>query len=218
MACGGASFREHGLGLPLAWRPHEAAAEEIEARAAKHLAFQHFEAIDVPLDRAGAPGQGHPRFDRLIVLVQPLAKRCMASSVLVVRALQPGIEVLGLPLAHEVGKVLREVDGLGDLGLLRGSWASCWASASVRFASRRSTSQVARRGVKGWHDGLGHDAAGAASRRRWRGGRPWACRKRLGIGRDAAIAARVAPLLEVAKQPAWRYGSPHSSARGDTAL
>ncbi len=40
------------LGLPLAGSPHEAAAEEIEARAAKHLAFQHLEAVDVPLDRA----------------------------------------------------------------------------------------------------------------------------------------------------------------------
>ena len=48
------------LGLPPAWSQHEAAAEEIEVRPAKHLAFQHFQAIDVPLDgpldsRAGSP-------------------------------------------------------------------------------------------------------------------------------------------------------------------
>src|SRR5437870_7463564 len=42
--------------LPLVWRAHKAAAEEIEMRAAKHLAFQHFEAIDMPFDRPRAPG------------------------------------------------------------------------------------------------------------------------------------------------------------------
>jgi hypothetical protein len=46
------------LGLVLAAGPHEAAAQEIEACAAKHLAFQHLQAVDVPLDRAGTPGQG----------------------------------------------------------------------------------------------------------------------------------------------------------------
>src|SRR5262249_33130043 len=55
-----------GLGrLTLAWSlrraparsPHEAAAEEIQTRAAEHLALQHFQAIDVPLDRAGRPRQ-----------------------------------------------------------------------------------------------------------------------------------------------------------------
>ena len=34
-----------GLGRPIAWSPHEAAAEEIKARAAKHLALQHFETM-----------------------------------------------------------------------------------------------------------------------------------------------------------------------------
>ena len=57
-----------------AWSTHEAAAEEIKARTAKHLTFQHFETIDMALDRAGRPGQGHPRFDRLVVLRQPFRK------------------------------------------------------------------------------------------------------------------------------------------------
>ena len=35
------------LSLPLAGSPDEAAAEQIEARAAKHLAFQHLETVDV---------------------------------------------------------------------------------------------------------------------------------------------------------------------------
>src|SRR5215217_7836869 len=35
---------------PVSGGQQEAAAEQIEARAAKHLAFQHFETVDVPLD------------------------------------------------------------------------------------------------------------------------------------------------------------------------
>src|SRR5437870_64442 len=62
------------LGLSPAWSPHEAAAEEIEACAAKHLALQHFEAIDMPLDRPGAPGQRDARFDRLIVVAESARK------------------------------------------------------------------------------------------------------------------------------------------------
>ncbi len=45
-----------GLCRPIAWGPHEAAAEEIELRAAEHLALQHFEAVDMPFDRPRAPG------------------------------------------------------------------------------------------------------------------------------------------------------------------
>src|SRR5262245_59698150 len=54
--------------------PHEAAAQEIEVCPAKHLAFHHLEAIDVPFDWAGAPGQGDACFDRCIVLAEPARK------------------------------------------------------------------------------------------------------------------------------------------------
>ena len=67
-------MRAGGLCRPIAWCPDEAAAEEIEPRPAKHLTFQHFEAIDMPLDRAGTPGQRHTGFDRLVVLIQPFRK------------------------------------------------------------------------------------------------------------------------------------------------
>ena len=62
------------LSLPPAWSPHKAAAEQIEARPANHLAFQHFQTVDVPLDRARTPGQGDARFDRLIVVAEPARK------------------------------------------------------------------------------------------------------------------------------------------------
>jgi hypothetical protein len=60
-----------GLGLPLAGGPQDATAEQIEARAPKHLTLHHFEAIDMAFHRSSAPGQGDARFDRLMVLVQP---------------------------------------------------------------------------------------------------------------------------------------------------
>ena len=68
--CAGSRGRAAWVGLR-SWGQHEAAAEEIEVRAAKHLAFQHFEAIDVPLDRAIRPGQRHPGFDGRIVVAEP---------------------------------------------------------------------------------------------------------------------------------------------------
>ena len=78
------------LGLVPTGRPQEAAAEEIEVRAAKHLAFHHFQAVDVPLDRAGTPGQGHPGFDRGIVLAEPTGKALQGLQRTRARALSQG--------------------------------------------------------------------------------------------------------------------------------
>ena len=89
---------------PPTWGQHEAAAEEIEARAAKHLALQHFEAVDMALDRPVGPGQCHARFDRLIVVVEPLGKALQGLLRTGGGALEPGIELCWLPLAHEVGR------------------------------------------------------------------------------------------------------------------
>src|SRR5262249_51764588 len=107
-----------GLGLVPTGRPQEAAAQEIEGRPAKHLALEHFQPVDVPLDRAGTPGQGDAGFDRLIVLAEPARKALQGLERTGSRALQPGIEALRLALAHEVGKVLREVDRLSHRGML----------------------------------------------------------------------------------------------------
>ena len=73
----------------------------------------------MPLHGARAPGQGDPRFDRLIVLIQPCGEALYGLQRTGRRALQPGIKRLGWRWRTRVGKVLGEVDGLGDLGLLR---------------------------------------------------------------------------------------------------
>ena len=46
---------------PVSRGQQEAAAQEIEARAAKHLALEHFETIDVPFHGTRTPGQRHLR-------------------------------------------------------------------------------------------------------------------------------------------------------------
>ena len=104
--------------LLTAWSTDKAAAEEIKVRAAKHLAFQHFQAIDVPFHGTCAPGQGDPRFDRGIVLVQPCGEALYGLHRTGRGALQPGIKGLGLPLAHELCKRLGEINGLRDLRML----------------------------------------------------------------------------------------------------
>jgi hypothetical protein len=43
-------------------------------RAAKHLALQHCEAIDMPFDWPRAPREGHARFDGGIVVAEPVGK------------------------------------------------------------------------------------------------------------------------------------------------
>ena len=71
------------------------------------------------LDRPIGPGQCHARFDGVIVLVEPFGKALQGLQRTGGGPLQPRIEALGLVLAYQGGKVLREVDRLGDLGLLR---------------------------------------------------------------------------------------------------
>ena len=90
-----------GVGASLAGGQHKAVAEEVEARSAKHLALQHFEAVDMPLDGARTPGQRHPGFDRLVVLIEPGREASHGVHSTRSGALQPGIEALRLPLADE---------------------------------------------------------------------------------------------------------------------
>ena len=87
--------------------------------AAKHLPFQHFEAVDVPLDRAIGPRQRHAGFDGRIVIPEPCRKALHGVQRTGRRALEPGIELRRLTLAHQGRKILGEVDGLGDLSRLR---------------------------------------------------------------------------------------------------
>src|SRR5215468_3873927 len=183
------------LGLVPTGRPQEAAAEEIETCTPEHLALQHLEAIDVPLDRAGTPGQGHTGVDGLVVLLEPARKALEGLQRTGRRAREPGIEALWLPLADEGCKVLREGNRLGDLGRLRVELGELLGLGrrAVLGASQDQPRRPARR--QGRSDRLryhrqalapalaaGWDALGLADA--------------ADIGRDAAIAARVPARLE----------------------
>ena len=93
--------------------------QEIETRAAKHLPLQHFEAVDVPLDRAIGPRQGHARFDGRIVVAEPTGKAAQGLQRTCARPRQPWIQMRGLPLAHHLRKVLRQVHRLSNLDRVR---------------------------------------------------------------------------------------------------
>ena len=197
-------LRGLGVGLcrPIAWEPHEAAPEEIKMGAAKHLALQHFEAIDMPLDRASRPGQSAPSFDRLVVLIQPFHKTLQGFQWAGRRTLQPGTTLGRLPLAGQRGEIFGEVDGLGHLCLLGPQLGQlvCLSLRALLLPSEDEPRRPAWR--KGRRRGLCHDgerlAPALAS-----GGQALRLANAADIGRDAAITPRIPPWLELAKQ---RYG------------
>jgi hypothetical protein len=84
----------------------KALLEQIEFGTAKHLALEHFQAIHMALHRAVTPGQGDPSFDRVLVVAQPLRKPLQEHEGILRRPGRPGIQMLRLALAHELGKVL----------------------------------------------------------------------------------------------------------------
>ena len=152
--------------------------EQIEVGTAKHLALERFQAIHMALHRAVTPGSRHAGFDRVIIVAQPLCKPLQGYQGTLRPPGQPGIQLLCLPLAHELGKILGERDGVGELGILRHELREQVISSGVRCSGRRRTSQVARRGVKerccglvttgkGWRSRRCRGAPPCASRRRW---------------------------------------------------
>src|SRR5712691_9763497 len=187
------------LGFPRPGRPQEAVAQEIQVRAAKHLPFQHFQTVDVALDRPSTPRQRDSGFDGLIVLRQALRKAAQRLQRTAGRTLQPGIKLGRLPLAYQCGEVLREVDGLGDLGLLRlelGELLGLRLGALGRTAEHEPRRPAWCQGLR---RGLGHHGQRLApALAAWR--QPLSLAEATDIGGHTAIAARVALGLELPKQ------------------
>jgi hypothetical protein len=188
------------LGLLPARGPQEAAAEEIETRAPEHWTFHHLEAIDVPLDRAGTPGQGHPGFDCLVILVQPGGEASHSIDSTRGGAFEPGIELRRLPLTDQRGKVPREVHRLRHLGVLRtqrGELLGVCVGALGLAPQHQPGRPAWGQRLAGGRRHRWHGLARAAVPRRKALGLP----QTASIGRDYPIAAPIAPLAEVAKQP-----------------
>ena len=112
-------LREHTSLRLFAGHPQKAVAQEIEVCAAKHLALEHFEAVDVAFDGAVTPRHGHPSFDGGIVIAQPWRKTLQGRPRTGRGAGEPAIEALRLAGPHEVGKVPGQRDRLSQLRLLR---------------------------------------------------------------------------------------------------
>ena len=185
--------------LRMSWGQQEAAAEEIEPRPSKHLAFQHLEAIDVSLHGARTPGQGHPGFDRRIVVPQPLGKAPKHPKRTLRGALQPGIELRPLALADELDKVFREGNGIRQfarLGAQPGQLLGLDRRALVRTSPHqpcRPTGRERRRPrVTDGHQGL---ASQALAR-----GRRLGLTQALGLAGNGRITAAVATLTEFRTQ------------------
>ena len=167
--------------------------------AAEHLALQHFEAIDMALDRPIGPGQRHACFDRLIVVAESAGKALQGLQRTGGRARQPGLTLRWLPLADQGRKVLSKVDGLGDLGLLRASLGElvCLSRGAFLLASEDEPCRPARGQRRARRLGHRRQGVGRASvPGRQALGLPQAA----GRGRDHAIAPRIAPLSKGAKQ------------------
>jgi hypothetical protein len=102
----------------VSWGEHEATAQEIEVRAAEHLTLEHFQAIDLPLNWPIAPSERDPSFDRGIILTESFGKPLEGAQGTLTGAHQPGIELRRLAQAHQLCKVLRQVNRLSQLSLL----------------------------------------------------------------------------------------------------
>src|SRR5229473_2046046 len=187
------------LGFPRPGRPQEAVAQEIQVRAAKHLPLQHFQTVDVALDRPGTPRQGDAGFDRLIVVAEPGRKALHGLQGTGGCTREPRIELVRLPLAYQRGKVLREVDRLSDLGLLGpqlGQLLRLSPSALLLTAEDEPRRPAGRQGLG---DRLCHhrqELAPALAA----GWEALGLAEAADIRGDTAIAPGVAPQLELPKQ------------------
>lgn len=103
----------------MSWGQHEAPFEACAARAAEHLAREEFHACDLPFHRAMTPGQRDPGFDRVIIIAASFGHTLEGAHRTLRGAGQPGLERLGVLLAHKRRQVPRPVDGLRNFGMLR---------------------------------------------------------------------------------------------------
>jgi hypothetical protein len=83
------------------------------------LALEPFQARDRPLDRPTTPGQRNPGFNCVEIIAASFGKPSPGSHGTLGGTREPGRQLLGLPRAHELGKVLGEVDRLASVCMLR---------------------------------------------------------------------------------------------------
>ena len=155
------------------------------------------------LHRPRRPWQCHACFDCRIVVLEPFGKASQSLQRTGSGALEPGIQLRWLPLAHELRKVLRQVDRLRHLGLLLPQLGELLGLGlgALRLAPEHQPGRPARRQGLAWW--LGHRGQGLA-RAAVPGGQALGLPQAAGLGRDDAIAPSVALLTELAQEPYGR--------------
>src|SRR5262249_49370723 len=95
------------LSLILWWSAGQeyAFAEQVQAGAAEHLAFEHFEPVDVALDWAGAVGQGQAVADGVQVAAQVGGEASQWREGVVFDSGDPGVEAVAVAAGHHDGEV-----------------------------------------------------------------------------------------------------------------
>ena len=143
------------------------------------------------LHGARTPGQGHPGFDRRIVVPQPLRKAPKHPQRTWRRALQPGIELRPLALADERDNVCRQGAGVrqcarlsAPLGELLGLDRRALVLPAQHQPRRPAGREQRWRGVTDRQHALAHQALA--------GGCPLGLTQTLGIAGDGGITAAVA--------------------------
>jgi len=84
----------------------EAAGEQIELGAAKHLSFDHLQAIDVPLYWPRAPGQRQASFDCVEVATKAFGQPLEGPESALRGLREPLLQAVGTPASQQVGKGL----------------------------------------------------------------------------------------------------------------
>jgi len=155
--------------------------------------------------------------DGCIVVAEPASKALQGLQHTLARPLQPQIEVLGLPLAHELCKVLCQVDRLGDLDRLHVELGELLdlGRGALRLTPQHQPGCPARRERLACR--LNHD------RERWAPALPSGCQalrlpQAARIGGHAAIAPGVAPRLDLTKQYQECHITPFSSRRSGSQI
>ena len=153
----------------------------------------------MPLDRTGRPGQRHARFDRLVILIQSFRKALQGLQRTGRRALQPGSSASGCRWRTRVAKsCARSIASVTSACCAQLGELLCLSLGALRLASEDKPCRPARRQRLARR--LGHRGQGL-SRTAVPGGQALRLPQPASIGRNHAVAPRIAPLSEVAKQP-----------------
>jgi hypothetical protein len=113
--------------LPQASRSEpEAPLEPCATGTATNWALAQLQARARPLYRPTTPGPRHPRFDGVDIIAESVGKPAPGSHGTRGGRRAPGLQLRGLPRAHEVGKGLGESDRLASVRMRRTPLGELW--------------------------------------------------------------------------------------------